>query len=935
MLSRLLFLCTILFSLPIFASQHLHHKDSIFVYYKQWAIYGPNYHIRDIPFQQTTHIVYQSANIDEEFNVVVSDEYADINHSYPGSDPKEDKFQGGLGELYKAKQQFPHLQTIISIGGWGRSDHYSDIANSADSRNYFSLSALKFIRTYQLDGIEIDWPAPIDGASRSDDPENLNLLLEELREVLDIAGMQDKRDYTLMITPSAKPSFKGHWDMNDAQQYLDYFSVPTNYIHGYWENNSNHLSPLTLSSKSKQKLLEKKMEVGSFDSILALYKKQNINSKKVVLNISSFATGWNGVENRNNGLYQKAKRVSWGTWDSANSGRTGLYTQGYLKEFKNSSGYQQFWDGEAKMHWLYNADKFNGHFITFEDKNSIAHKIEYMKENNYSAIALRQIHNDLKGADSLLSKIYGELHPLKAFSYQLNELYSSHKVKILITLFFLFMVSLLIIYWRYKQRNEEQEDADDKAQYIKMRSQLQHIETPLQGIQSLAKQIDKKQLPLVAETEEKLENVNRQSEQLNQLVQQLLHETTLADSSSLPKPEALAPLTIFQNAIKIVFPELKEKSITISLDISQNLKNVQVDQSYLQQLFILLLSYLAQRNPKHTILHIKTIQQGDLSGFEIKEQKHNNSETVHQKQTLLAIKRCANMLGSTISYQTTNHHGIFFIGLASTNEKIQNHNALLINSEKHNEKNSDSEDKQEKTQAEKVSKQSDDNPIQNNDHNRLINLQSFSLQAEKLTDIKQLIAAAFELFVNDNKALNITVYEGQNVLHQHNSTKVDDMSEVLELSPTSLGQYRFELRTKEPLLEDDAAYFQSLVAQIQMMRKQISELAKEPQLLSELYEIAAQKDHIKYIQADKGYSGIVCDNKDTIYLSLRLKNIKLYFKDESLLQIHRSYLVNPRKVLRVVQLSKIKYEVDLDGERLPIARTYVALLKENFPHWFE
>ncbi|WP_022940914.1 glycosyl hydrolase family 18 protein [Psychromonas hadalis] len=922
MLSRLFILTLILFSLPSFASQHFREQESVFVYYKQWAIYGPNYHIRDIPFQQVTHLVYQSADIDAQHNVIVSDEYADINHSYPDNDPKKGAFQGSLGELYKAKQKYPHLQTIISIGGWGRSSNYSDIASNAQARNYFALSALKFIRQYHFDGIEIDWPAPIKGASRSDDPENLNLLLAELREVLDIGAMQDKKYYTLMITPSAKPSFQGHWNINRAQQYLDYFSLPTNYIHGYWEKNSNHLAPLMLSDKTQQKLVSQKMEVGSVETIFEFYKKQKVAPQKLILNISSFATGWNGVKNRNNGLYQKAKQVSWGSWDSANSGRTGVYTQSYLKGFMDTEGYQQFWDDSAKMHWLYNADKFDGHFITYEDADSIAYKIDYIKQHNYNGIALRQIHNDLKGSDSLLSKIYAQLYPLKALSYQLNNVYKTHKSKVLITLIFLLIVFTLVIYWRVKQHSEEQEDADDKAQYIKMRSQLQHIETPLQGIQSLSQQIDKKQLPLVAETAQKLENVNRQSEQLNQLVQQLLHETTLADSSSLPKPEALAPLTIFQNAIKIIFPELKEKSITISLDISQALKNVQVDQSYLQQLFILLLSYLAQRNPQNTILHIKTIQQGTLSGFEIKEQKHNNSETMHQKQTLLAIKRCANMLSSTISYQTTDHHGIFFIGLPSTNEKRQNYNALLLNVQ---------ENKQNEQKAEaKIA-----NNTQRNEHNRLMSLQRFSLQAEKLTDIKQLIANAFELFVNDNKALNVTIFEGQSILHQHISESDDDMSEVLEISPSSLGQYRFELRTKEPLLEDDIAYFQSLVAQIQMMRKQISELAKEPQLLSELYEIASQKDHIKYIQADKGYSGIVCDNKETIYLSLRLKNIKLYFKDESLLQIHRSYLVNPRKVLRVVQLSKIKYEIALESDRLPIARTYVPMLKESFPHWFE
>ena len=923
MLVRFFYLLALLFSLPSIASEHVNKNDNVFVYYKQWAIYGPNYHIRDIPFQQTTHIVYQSADIDENFNVVVGDEYADINHIYPDSDPNKEKFQGSLGQLYKAKKKHPHLQTIISIGGWGRSDYYSEIAASESSRHHFSLSALKFIRTYHFDGIEIDWPAPIKGASHSDDPENLNLLIEELREVLNIASMQDKQHYTLMITPSAKPSFQAHWNMQQAQQYLDYFSVPTNYIHGYWEKNSNHLAPLTLSAEDKQALLENKMEVGSFTSILTHYKKHKIAPKKLILNISSFATGWNGVENINNGLFQKAKRVSWGSWDSANSGRTGVYTQDYLQGFITSSGYEKFWDDNAKMHWLYNVTKFNGHFITFEDEDSIAHKINYIKQNNYNGIALRQIHNDQKGSNSLLSKIYAQLYPIKAFSYQFNEFYHNHKEKVLLTLIFIFVVVSLLFYYRYKQRSEEQEDADDKAQYIKVRSQLQHIETPLQGIQSLTKQIDKKKLPLMTTTKDKLKNINKNSDQLNQLVQQLLHETTLADSSTLPKPEALAPLTIFQNAIKIVFPELKEKGITISLDISQNLKNVQVDQSYLQQLFILLLSYLAQRNPRNTILHIKTIQQGELSGFEIKERKYIKSETVHQNQTLLAIKRCATMLASTISYQTTNHHGIFFIGLPMTNERVTTHNALLINN-----------DVKEAPTAENLKENIIDIAVQRNEHNRLISLQSFSLQAEKLTDIKQLIEAAFQLFVNDNKALSVTVYEGQNILHEHTSNEQNDMSEVLELSPASLAQYRFELRTKEPLLADDIAYFQSLVTQIQMMRQQISELAKEPQLLSELYEIASQKDHINYIQADKGYSGIVCDNKDTIYLSLRLKNIKLYFKDESLLQIHRSYLVNPRKVLHVVQLSKVKYEIQLEGERLPIARTYVSMLKENFPHWF-
>ena len=71
----------------------------------------------------------------------------------------------------------------------------------------------------------------------------------------------------------------------------------------------------------------------------------------------------------------------------------------------------------------------------------------------------------------------------------------------------------------------------------------------------------------------------------------------------------------------------------------------------------------------------------------------------------------------------------------------------------------------------------------------------------------------------------------------------------------------------------------------------------------------------------------------TIFLYVS-RTIKQYFEDEALLQIHRSYLVNPKKVTRVVQINKLKFELEINNTRLPISRPYIPTLKKRHPHWF-
>src|SRR5690606_13451856 len=126
-----------------------------------------------------------------------------------------------------------------------------------------------------------------------------------------------------------------------------------------------------------------------------------------------------------------------------------------------------------------------------------------------------------------------------------------------------------------------------------------------------------------------------------------------------------------------------------------------------------------------------------------------------------------------------------------------------------------------------------------------------------------------------------------------------------------------------------------LISQIQLVRRVLKEIAREPTLLSELHELAHNKERISHIKADQGYSAIFLSNRpNPRYISLRLRVIKQYFEDEVLLQIHRSYLVNPRKALKILHGSKYKYELQLENNViLPVSRTYLPLLRDRYPHW--
>ena len=84
------------------------------------------------------------------------------------------------------KIKYPHLKTLISVGGWGGSRRFSDVALTDASRATFAASCVEFVAANGLDGIDIDWEFPVAGgargnARRPEDKANFTKLLATLR----------------------------------------------------------------------------------------------------------------------------------------------------------------------------------------------------------------------------------------------------------------------------------------------------------------------------------------------------------------------------------------------------------------------------------------------------------------------------------------------------------------------------------------------------------------------------------------------------------------------------------------------------------------------------------------------------------------------------------------------------------------------------------
>jgi len=383
---------------------------NIIGYFVSWGIYARDYHVMDIPAEKINVINYAFANINPSSGTIeLGDPYADIDKAYPGDCWDAGCLRGNFHQLQLLKEEFSHIKTLISIGGWTWSVYFSDIAMTAESREIFAQSCVDFILEYDFDGIDLDWEYPVEGGlagnhNNPDDGIHLVALVQRMRELLDEQTVLTGEEYLLTIASSANPNYMDNLELDDLTQYLDWINVMSYDFHGPWGGDGNPVTNFNspLFSTGNDPSPEPFNTNFNLDASIQNYIVRGVPSEKLNAGLAFYGRAFGNVENMNNGLYAPYDGATQdGTWEN------GFYDYWDLEQsYINIGDYSRYWHNEARVPWLYNPE--TQIMISYDDEESIREKAEYIISENLAGGMFWEFSGDKY--DVLIGQVYNTLY---------------------------------------------------------------------------------------------------------------------------------------------------------------------------------------------------------------------------------------------------------------------------------------------------------------------------------------------------------------------------------------------------------------------------------------------------------------------------------------------------------------------------------------------
>ncbi|NIK78019.1 chitinase [Paenibacillus castaneae] len=369
---------------------------NIVTYYSSWSASetGRRFKPTDIDVSQVTHINYAFSDLCwKKYGTgpaACTNEKIPLQsgYVYDGEmvigDPEFDL--SNFSAFATIKQNNPHLQLMISVGGWSWSKNFSNMAATEETRRMFANSVVKFLREYKLDGIDIDWEYPVEGGEtynvhRPEDKENFTLAMRTVREALDAAGSEDGKYYLLTIASGQGDNFVVNADLAHSSSYLDFINIMTYDYSGSWELLAHHNAPLYADKNHPRDTAPRNNASGGAIGHL----NGGVPAHKLVLGIPFYGKGWSGCPA--NGEYETCTDIPAGSWEK------GIFDYSDLEDnFVNKNGYVRYWNEASKAAYLYNSD--NQTFITYNDQTSMMYNASFVKSMDLAGVMSWDISGD-------------------------------------------------------------------------------------------------------------------------------------------------------------------------------------------------------------------------------------------------------------------------------------------------------------------------------------------------------------------------------------------------------------------------------------------------------------------------------------------------------------------------------------------------------------
>jgi len=314
-----------------------------------------------------------------------------------------------LEALRKVKHDHPHVRLVASVGGWNRSNRFSDMASAPEARARFIESTIALFRGQGFDGIDIDWEYP--GAigipcaaghascDRSEDKANFATLGRELRAALDRAGAIDHRHYLFTVAAGADAKYvfdasgRPDW-LVDLARSTDWINLMTYDYHGTWERAAYFVAPLARDPADPHP--------ANVMATVDLFLAQGIEPAKLTLGAPFYGKGWRGCAPTVDGsvTYQPcsglAREDHEASFEFAYLTDEGLLSKDAQGRYTaGGRGFVRHWNAAAQAPWLYNPG--TQVFIAYDDEASVRAKARYAMRMGLRGVMFWELAQDSHG----------------------------------------------------------------------------------------------------------------------------------------------------------------------------------------------------------------------------------------------------------------------------------------------------------------------------------------------------------------------------------------------------------------------------------------------------------------------------------------------------------------------------------------------------------
>lgn len=341
--------------------------EYVIAYYPSWAQYEKDsLQAEDIDASKLTHLHYAFAE--------TTADYAPFARDIA-------EHEENLRKLAGLRQQNPALKLVLSVGGADGDKYFAEMCASEEGLRIFTEGCLDFLRTYDFDGIDLDWEFP----RTASETEGFTRLVLCLRYYMDALGKETGKHYTLSLAGAAESGTLHGIDYEAVEPFLDYVFIMGYNLYGPWNDTAGFNAPMYAPGEQEAADAKKASGQGmyySLNSIVKTYLNSGVPGEKLVLGLPFYGYALPVVEAGGTGFGQAI--------DKSSTADTYMDCRVIFEHYLDHPAYTEGWDETAQSPYL----SGNNKFISYEDERSIAAKCALVGEYGLAGAGFWELSQD-------------------------------------------------------------------------------------------------------------------------------------------------------------------------------------------------------------------------------------------------------------------------------------------------------------------------------------------------------------------------------------------------------------------------------------------------------------------------------------------------------------------------------------------------------------